>query len=171
MGPREFAEHSTRIPLAAFSPDGKLLASALGNGEMLQLASPSTGEPVRFVGTQEGEFTSLTFSPDGGHLAAGTREGWIHVWAVTGGRPLHSRKAHTGGVWALAFSADGKSLASGGEDKAVRLWETATGNARRRLDGHAAKVLSVAFAPDGLRLASGGADGTALLWDLRVSAR
>jgi WD40 repeat protein len=140
-------------------------------GETLLLAPPSTGGPVRMVAVQNDELTSVAFSPDSRLLAAGTRAGSIHVWAMASGWRLHTYKAHAGGVWALAFSADGKSLASGGEDRAVRVWEVPTGKERLRLDGHAGGVFTVAFAPDGLRLASGGADGSALLWDLRVSAR
>jgi WD40 repeat protein len=143
----------------------------VGTGETLQLASPTTGEPVRFVGPGEDEFSTVAFSPDGKLLAAGTRGGSIHIWAPGSGRRLHVLTGHAGGVWALAFSADGKALASGGHDRTVRVWETATGRERLRLPRHAAGVLSVAFAPDGWRLVSGDADGTALLWDLRAATR
>jgi WD40 repeat protein len=138
---------------------------------MLQLASPSTGDPAGWLGTRDDDFSSVAFSPDGKLLAAGTRAGSIYLFRVAGGQLTHTLKGHTGGVWALAFSANGKSLASGGQDKTVRVWEVPTGKERLRLDGHAGGVFTVAFAPDGLRLASGGADGTALIRDLRVSAR
>src|SRR5436309_2283340 len=63
--------------------------------------------------------TSITFSPDGKQLAAGSFDGAVRVWEVATGQ-LHQTLAVPGlHVTGVAFSPTGEWLASGSEDGTV----------------------------------------------------
>ena len=162
----------------AFSPDGKLLASAgqrrlcaaVGSGHrQRRSASPCTptsaGRPNCVYG--------VAFSPDGKLLASAGGDGYVRLWdPATGrpvGKPLPADPGNENGVHGVAFSPDGKLLASAGADGYVRLWDPATGRpVGKPLPADLANgegVHGVAFSPDGKLLASAGGDGYVRLWD------
>jgi hypothetical protein len=113
-----------------------------------------------------GNILCVTFSPQGGLLAAGTTTGEVRVWHATNGFPLHILRGHANWVHSVAFSPDGKTLASCGDDQTVRLWEVSSGQCLNTLQGHSHWINSIAFSPDGKTLASGSDDQTVRLWEI-----
>ena len=104
----------------AFSPDGRLLASA-ATDNTVRLWETATGAPVHTLMGHENQVHAVAFSPDGTLLASAGTDNAVRLWETATGTPI---RALTHGSWvsSLAFSPDGTLLASGGGDKKVKLW-------------------------------------------------
>jgi WD40 repeat protein len=158
--------HNSAVLKVAFSPDGKMLASASYSPDgNLKLWDAFTGWELRTVKGHKVPVCCVACSPDGNRLAAGAADGTAKVWDIGTGQPLHTLKGHgksqtsytmpnpTREVRAIAFSPDGKRLATGGEDGVVKLWNC-EGRELHSLKGHPHGISALAFSPDGKVLAA-----------------
>jgi WD40 repeat protein len=148
----------------AFSPDGKLIASADQDGA-IRIWDTLTGKEVRAIQADTKRIWSVAFSPDGKLLASSGWDKTVRVWDTATGRQTLLLNGHTAHAFCVAFSPDGKHLASGSDDTSVRIWETESGKLVRTLAGHRKGVFSLQYSPDGNRLATAGLDGRIKIWD------
>jgi beta-lactamase regulating signal transducer with metallopeptidase domain len=163
--------HEGNVEAVAFSPKGKLLASAGGDnialdiGTEIRLWNPETGKCLAMLKGHKSTVVSLAFSPNGKLLASASKNKTVRIWNLRTGKCLHILKGHENIVQSVAFSPDGKLLASASQDKTVRIWNPKTGKCLRVLKEHTDRIWSVAFSPDGKLLASGSSDKTIRIWD------
>jgi len=160
-----FAETFASILSVAFSPDGKLLATA-GDGGEIRLWQVADMKPLLTFKGHIHWVLSVAFSPDGRTLASGSDDRTVKLWDIHTGQCLKTFQGHTGWVWSVAFSPDGQTLVSASDDRSVKLWDVHTGQYLKTFQGHTSLVRSVSFSPDGQTLATGSNDCTVRLWDI-----
>ena len=153
----------------AFSPNGKLLASASWD-RTVRLWDVGSGALQQSIKAHDDSVNTVAFSPNSKVLASASRDRDIRLWDTGLSTSRQSFEGHSDWVSAVAFSPDGKLLASASEDRTVTLWDVRSGGPRQRLAGHSGSVKAVAFSPDGKLLASASWDGTVRLWDTGSSA-
>lgn len=148
-------KHWTMSMDAAWSPDGKELAT-LGSNGIVRVWSTETYRQVRSFRAEGSLAKALAYSPDGKYLAIGGHY-----------RPLQILDAQTGEalarfvpgkasevLTALAWSPDGKTLCSGHENGEVVIWDARNGKALHVLSEHSNHIRSVVYSPDGSFVAS-----------------
>jgi len=173
----------------AFSPDGRILASASRFNSPINLTDSNTGQVLRTLKTNltMGVY-SLSWSADGKRLASAC---WgqkrnisdpniektfsfddltfsIQVWDAQTGTELNTLGGHNNFVNSLAFSRDGRLLASAGADSTIKLWDLSTSRELRTLRGHDGSIEAIDFSADGRFLVSGSNDGSTRLWNAQT---
>lgn len=109
---RVFSVSEGDITAVRFSPDGKLLATNFDTGvpeeRGVRLWDVATGNAVRTIADAA---TTVSFSPDGKWIAAGTRDGFMQ-WNAATGEPVNPQVGTPQplSVKDVAYSADGKLL-------------------------------------------------------------
>lgn len=170
--------HAQGINALAFSPDGKLLASASTDMTVALWNMETMQQESKILNVSGLVPLALAFSPDGKTLSVGTgprdfrlrRPGEIQLWEVETRMLRASLRGHGRAVTSLAYSADGRTLVSGSADTTVRFWDLPAGREYGMLKGHQAAVgfegVAVALSADGRWLATASMDRTVKLWKL-----
>ncbi|KAJ4864208.1 WD domain, g-beta repeat domain-containing protein [Trichoderma breve] len=165
---RQTLDAGDEVNVVAFSPNSRILASALGH--IVQFWDASTGSPQRTLEGHTGKVRSIAFSSDGKILASSSDDNTIRLWDASTGSHQRTLVGHIGKVRSIAFSPDNTILASSSIDNTIRLWDIALGSCRQKIEEHddGTRYKSVAFSPDGRILASVSGPGILRLGDVAL---
>ncbi|MGH3374731.1 MAG: WD40 repeat domain-containing protein [Actinoallomurus sp.] len=170
--------HIPGLKAVRFAPNRAMLAVSTDSG--IRLINPETGGLISTLPRGDADNGALAFSPDGHTLAAGGREGSVHLWDVTD--PSHPRVLNElnwdddGVAEELAFTPDGRALVMSTDTRRIRIWNvvdplsaaqvaTVTGTE----DGLGDAPMSLS--PDGRTIAAGGPGASVRLWDITDHTR
>jgi WD40 repeat protein/serine/threonine protein kinase len=182
--------HNGGLWMAAFSPDGKRVATCSIDGtakvwdaaagkELLTFRGHELNLPF-FSSDQRLPIMCIAWSPDGKTIATGSlwpnladpkniRKAFslVKIWEADTGKELLSVKPQLGLVQSVDFSPDGRHLAlsSLNEDFKCIILDVATGKDIRVLEGHKSHVHCIRYSPDGALLATASTDGIIKFWD------
>lgn len=157
---------------AAFSPDGKILATAAytqvvgvdpqTGQELFELSGKSVGWEVGFnLGASQ-----VDFSPDGKLLAVANIDGHPVVWDLASQRIILRLDGHKDIVYGIDISPDGTMIATAGRDGSVRVWDATTGQPIVILAQVNSFWYDALFSPDGTRLAAISESADLKVWEV-----
>jgi WD40 repeat protein len=167
-------EERTGLNCAAFTPDGRWLYTADGDGDvyMWDLHAPEGSREFQVCSVGSGyAMSDFVISPDG-QFMVGYYLSWIKLRelateALGRGRARYRRDTGDEIIKSLALSPDGQRLAVGYRDGTLGLWQVHGAKRLATWGHHDEYVTSLSFSPDGTVLASGGnEDATIKLWDV-----
>ncbi|KAJ3744390.1 quinon protein alcohol dehydrogenase-like superfamily [Lentinula detonsa] len=178
-----FAGHTGPVQCGTFTPDGKRIVSACGDGTLI-LWDPRSPSPVFKLTAEDARFdldgiTSLGINSSSTLAVVGGAAGGVRVVSLTKGEIVSALGGHTEGesIEAVEFidltgTVSGPGIvATGATDGKICLWDLSTMRLRSTLEhSDAVTTLLAVPAPNNHLLVSGSADKTLRTWDARTGA-
>ncbi|CDJ38733.1 WD-40 repeat protein, putative [Eimeria tenella] len=161
---------------AAFSPDGRYLASGSIDGfvEVWDWQLGCLNKDLKYqrennLMMHETAVVAIAFSRDSEALATGSQTGQLKVWLVATGQCIKKiDKAHDAAIASICFSKDNTHLLTGSFDTTARIHGLKAGKTLKEFRGHLTFVNCALYLPDNTRIITGSADGKIKLWDAKT---
>lgn len=161
---REFTGHNDAVQAAAFSPDGKLCATA-GADRSIHVYQTESGELVRQLDGHDAAVTSVAFvSPDS--LLSGSADGGLLLWKL-GESAEPVRLPNVTSVVAVAVDPESGKGVSADTARVVNFWDLASQTSLGKVTG-GAPFDHWDFDSRVQTAASGGYDRTLRVWNLTL---
>jgi WD40 repeat protein len=154
---------------AAFSPDGKYIATA-GLDHWVKVWDADTGKELYTLSGHTNAVSGVAFSPDGKYIASAGDDGYVKVWDLTPQREVNTWDGHF-----IAASQDQRQIVtlSGITETIVSVLDVSTDDASRVIQQvilplSPGRIGSTALNADWSQLVTGLTDGTVKIWNLQT---
>ncbi|CAN6243866.1 unnamed protein product [Urochloa humidicola] len=147
-----------------------VLSIALGDTVYLWDASSGSTSELVTVDEDSGPITSVSWAPDGRHIAVGLNSSDVQLWDTSSNRLLRTlRGMHEARVGSLAWN--NSILTTGGMDgKIVNNDVRIRNHVVQTYEGHSQEVCGLKWSGSGQQLASGGNDNLLHIWDVSMAS-
>ncbi|XP_077242902.1 cell division cycle 20.2, cofactor of APC complex-like [Tasmannia lanceolata] len=147
-----------------------ILAIALGNTVYLWDASDGSTSELVTVNDENGPVTSVSWAPDGQHIAVGLNSSEVQLWDSTANRKLRTLQGgHRSRVGSLCWN--NHILTTGGMDSLIINHDVRVrSHIIETYRGHEQEVCGLKWSGSGQQLASGGNDNLLHIWDRSMAS-
>jgi len=155
----------------AWAPDSVAMARINNKRHLVEILDSHSGIRLEELSADTDTMTSVSWSPDGKRVAAGTESGTVYLWNVESdsNEPLVTLTAHAGRINALAWQSEDQSLITAGSDGKIDIWNSHSGVRTKSLHVSPDPVTCLALSPQGKFLAAGSDNGIIRLWATGIS--
>jgi WD40 repeat protein len=149
--------HTDKITAIAFSPDGRVLASA-SDDHTVKLWEVPSGVEIRTLMGHLDTVRAIAFSPNGRWLASASYDKTIKVWDASSGTELATIHNRTNMPFnAVSFDPQNRWVASIDADgQTLILWDFMQGKAVKSSRLLNSDIISTSFSADGHWFCQGG---------------
>jgi WD40 repeat protein len=114
--------HRGAVTTISYSGDGKLVASADTNREILVWDAAKKDVKISGWVFHTARVNSLAWSPDNTHLVSGSLDAALYVWSLADtSKRIFVKDAHPGGINVVLF-LDNNTIVSAGQDCTIKSW-------------------------------------------------
>lgn len=169
--------HTGDVQKVAFSPDGKIIASA-SYDKTIKLWDANTQQELKTLAGHEKVVEVIDFSPDGKYLVSGDRDGNLLLWNIKFSnnqlpnnlkpQKIDGEQYNNSGIAALDFSPDSQQIAVSFYDGKIRIWNVAdfAGEPVIVKDDYQSTIYALNYSPSGENLVLGDNSGNLTIWNL-----
>jgi eukaryotic-like serine/threonine-protein kinase len=150
------------VRAVAWAPPGDRLLVAAAGGK-LRIWRPDHEDPPVELEGHEREITSMAWSLDGRHVAAGSLDATCRIWTADG--TPKAKFPVAGPVTSVVFSPGSTHVLVGSEAQSAELWRL-DGQLEQTYRGHVGKIRGATFSGDGRFVLTASNDATARMFTL-----
>jgi WD40 repeat protein len=162
--------HRAPIERAAFSPDGRWIATA-SHDHTAAVWDVDTAVAVLAPLAHGGAVLDVAFGLDGTRLVTASADGSARVWSLASGELVAPPLEHAAKVHRACFSSDGETVLTASWDHTARVWSASSGAPISPPILHAGKIMCAQFSPDARRIVLAGAHHSAQVCDAATGER
>ena len=153
--------------VAAFSPDGTVLAVGADSEPIVRLWNTKTWTKMHDLGHFAGSIVMVEFSNDGSKLAVANDYRQVRIWNVSQGQAVDTIRTGTRHFDSFVFAKNERRVYCSSSDGIISVVDQDVKGAPTVLMGHRSTVECAECSPDSRVVLTGSRDSTVRVWNLK----